>query len=774
MIDQVEQNSPKDQQAVEVTEPSKHPIDNNINSEESNRNESGKAFDLLTDLMSKSSSDSSPIFFFNDSRSGGSYFEGQVGSVGDVVGANQSKQVGDYRQDSPAKFRSGRLSSTDIDKISNVYVEPTYYVKSKSILEQKRILILHGDTNFGKRATAIKLLTTYCTHDNILVIDSSPRGLISLQIKPSQGYFAPKSSGNFNSFDLNRIHEQLVLENSYLVVTVNTQVNVYKDDLGEYMVRCQNTPFAEDVFDKHILWYSRNNNNLNENDFISRKELARELIKKNTFPPCKIDGLSKFIVTFEKTNEDFQEELKHFDSQITQERVSNLFKQHQELNQRVFIIALAILNGCEYQTVMKASQDLERDIKLLLPVSENKESDKENEFIPIFDKTRSQRIQEVGARLFEGYKESESRRIPIERVEFSSYEFSQAIILYTWKEYDLLRTTIIKWLYKLGFHSDWEVSMRVAVIAGELSRHSFNVVCENLLMLWAKHEQQYINILVARSLIFTIEDFAVQVLELLESWRSKSDRNLYWTSMISYSAYGMHFPDDALDKIHNIVAVKETEINKAGIDRRFLFISASQSISYLFQSGMYFNVLNSLKLWMTNADLDGENLNHEEDDNKKRYAYTPEKTDKKRLVKIFGIYTFIDKIIPMQTQVGSDKKIPTLLWLICEEEKQEDQSIESRRYINTIICLLQQSLNERGAREVIFSEIHDWLRLIEKHNELYRIIGRILFRLVVEGDDKERCRIISKLEYWESMENSKPASKILINIKKNIDLQKEI
>jgi uncharacterized protein (DUF2384 family) len=778
MTNKVEQNLPKDQQVVEVAEPSKQPVDSNIDSEESNGNESGKDFHFFKDLKDlktgKNSSDLPPIFIYNDSRSGGSYFEDQVGSVGDVVGANQNKQVGDYRQDNPVRFRSGRLSRTAVEKISNVYIEPTYYVESKFILKQKRILILYGDNNFGKTATAIKLLTTYCTRDNIsVVMDSSPKGLISLQIKPLQGYFASKSSGNFSSFDLNRIHEQLVLEDSYLVITVNTQVNVHKDDLCEYMVRCQNIPFAEDVFNKHILWYSRNNNNLNENDLIFRKELARELITKNTFSPCKIDELSKFVVTFDKTNDVFQEELKHFDSQITQERVSNLFKQHQELSQRVFIITLAILNGCEYQTVVKASQDLERDVKLLLPVSENKESDKESEFIPIFDKTRSQRIQEVGARLFDGYKESESRRIPIERVEFSSDEFSQAIILYTWKEYDLLRTTITKWLYKLGFHSDWEVRMRVAVIAGELSRHSFNVVCEDLLTPWAKHEQQYINILVAISLIVTIEDFAMQVLELLESWRSKSDRNLYWTSMISYYAYGIHFPDDALDKIYNIVAVKETEINKAGIDRRFLSISASQSISYLFQSGRYFNVLNSLKLWMTDADLDSKNLNHE-DNNKKRSAYTPEKIEKKKFVKSFSIGTFIYKIIPMQIQAGSDKKIPTLLWLICEEEKQEDQAIESRQYINTVVCLLQQSLNERGYREVIFSEIHSWLKLIEKHNELYRIIGRILFRLVAQGNEKERCRIISKLEYWESMEKSKPASKILINIKRNIDLQKEI
>jgi hypothetical protein len=332
-------------------------------------------------------------------------------------------------------------------------------------------LILHGDTNFGKKATAVKLLTTYCTHDNISVIDSSPKGLISLQTKPCQGYFAPKSSGNFNSFDLNRMHEQLLRENSYLVITVNAQVNVYKDDLCEYIVRCQDIPFAENVFNKHILWYLRKSNNLDENDFVFRKELAQKLVANNTFPPCKIDELSKFTVTFEKTNEDFQEELKHFDSQITQERVSNLFKQHQELSQRVFVITLAILNGCEYQTVLKASQDLEHDISLLSPVSENKEENKENVFIPVFDKTRSQRIQEIGARLFEGDKESESRRIPIERIEFSSYEFSQAIILYTWKEYDLLRTTITKWLYKLGFHPDWEVRMRVNTVRITLKQY---------------------------------------------------------------------------------------------------------------------------------------------------------------------------------------------------------------------------------------------------------------------------------------------------------------
>jgi hypothetical protein len=80
MTNHDEQNPPKDQPVVEVTEPPKQSIDSNADSEESNRNEPEKGFDFLKDLkdlFEKKPGDStqSSFYIYNDSRSGGSYFE---------------------------------------------------------------------------------------------------------------------------------------------------------------------------------------------------------------------------------------------------------------------------------------------------------------------------------------------------------------------------------------------------------------------------------------------------------------------------------------------------------------------------------------------------------------------------------------------------------------------------------------------------------------------------------------------------------------------------
>lgn len=106
---------------------------------------------------------------------------------------------------------------------------------------------------------------------------------------------------------------------------------------------------------------------------------------------------------------------------------------------------------------------------------------------------------------------------------------------------------------------------------------------------------------------------------------------------------------------------------------------------------------------------------------------------------------------------------PTLLRLAAQQDSV---------YIDIIIQLLRRSLNQKQLNEIeafplrkrTLEELHNWLQLVDDDTRLYPILGSILFKLFVQGDELEKLRILKKLKEWKSAGHPKAASKILSKI----------
>jgi hypothetical protein len=57
------------------------------------------------------------------------------------------------------RAQTGPIPDAVLDRLRRVYVEPTVYVDAATRLRERRVMVLRGPDGWGKRATALRLLT---------------------------------------------------------------------------------------------------------------------------------------------------------------------------------------------------------------------------------------------------------------------------------------------------------------------------------------------------------------------------------------------------------------------------------------------------------------------------------------------------------------------------------------------------------------------------------------------------------------------------------------
>ncbi len=224
---------------------------------------------------------------------------------------------------------------------------------------------------------------------------------------------------------------------------------------------------------------------------------------------------------------------------------------------------------------------------------------------------------------------------------------------------------------------------------------------------------------------------------------------------------------------------------KEQVDRELFFSTAALAVACLFRAGQYFDVLKALLVWTQEIKAKGGLTNSQDGDIGSNLAFTTElliaenkdttkDTERQKIARLFGLYIFVLFIFKTKAPAESNQKnLAILLWLAWEENTRSEKANgveELRRYEDIIVCLLQRALNEKLFREQVFKEIHNWLELVEKDHHLFPTVGLIIFKLTARGSERERNRIVKKLEKWEILEQSKAAKKILSKIKKHLNL----
>jgi len=659
-----------------------------------------------------------------DARSGGVFFSGEAHITGDVVGQRQIKQPLEHSNGAYAEIVAGRVLDEDLDKVRSVYVKPPLYSQAYRVVSEKRVLILWGQAHWGKWTTALHLLLSLQVEQIFeirpdVVLDD----ILSFEAGNRIGYLvdtlAPDSAQRLSPTILNRLSERFKKKDSYLVITVGSRVPLSKTALSTNLVVWNDLPDCSQLLKTHLSWYLADQDKLAQAFELSESDEVQSLLSTYLLPR-EIDRLAALLADVVHGKLELNDALSRFEARALQQ-VEEWFENHKEIEERTFMISVAVLSGASYQSVSSAN---ERLLSLIKPSPVEGEFPSDTSFI--FG-SRSQRVREACAHLSQGYEETEFGRSPVEIIELNNPSFQPAVLHYIWNEYDRLREPLVGWLRDLGIQANSDVRVRVAAAVGELSKYSFGYIKEKILLPWANHHDKRARASAAFALGIPAweGEFAPQVLGLLHHWSTlRNNWRLNWTAAAAYGGLvGLRFPDIALRDLHSIAKVKDLR----------LFAVLNRSIANLIYAGRvepdyYFKVLDALIDW-TNPPID-------------------------KIVALTGLLIFLDLMSEIEIEAIPDaERWPALLWL----------SYEEATYRERVITLWRRALNTKSARKPALETLKRLVQMADDDARLYSPLEQILRELVQRGSERERGRLQYYLNRWavNPKEPSASASRLL-------------
>jgi hypothetical protein len=644
-----------------------------------------------------------------DARSGGVFFGSEARITGDVVGRGQTKTVAAVSA-SFTNLPVARVLGQNLEKCQEVYVAPTDYRRAQHILESSHVLVLWGRAHWGKWTSAVHLLCR--THkDAVLEIkpDIELSTLLSLDLQPQCGYvidtFTADEAKSLNAFTLKRLSEHFKRHESHLIFTVDNRVSLKNEMLQNNLVTWKELPTAEGVLLKHLKWYGKGQISRDDIQDLLQQQPVHDLLSTSLLPG-QLDRLAELLSKALKSEISFEDAYARFDS-YAERQVNQWFKEHEELDERTFLISLAVFNGSPEESILEADKSLQ------VLVRPSKRDDEPSSLVSPFALTASQRVMHDFTHVEQGYEITEFGESPTDFVVLDNPSLQPAVLQYVWQTYPALRRPLMEWLHSLGTHPSFGMRVRAAAAVGKLSKYNFGHVRREVILPWANHQSASARVAAALALGVPAweGDLAPQVLGLLHHWSTlQNNWRLNWTAIAAYGGLvGVRFPDAALSDFENIIGMQ---------DLRLLGV-LSRSVVNLFEFGKvtpeyYIKVLSALKSWTSNLNKDQKIL--------------------------IGLLLFLELAHTAQVKTEPEGGVwPTLLWLL-----QEDTL-----YVEQVETLWRRALNTKDTRKVARDILRSWVQAADDDSRLVSPLKAFILGLQ-KGSERESGRLHFYLRQWST------------------------
>jgi hypothetical protein len=481
---------------------------------------------------------------------------------------------------------TGLSASLELEKLETVFVEPAEHQQAKHILGQQHLVVLGGSAGIGKRAMALHLLQDQGTKRVVeLSPDTDPASLATYRFARQYGYMIDSMSlepaKQLSSFMLRRLSAVLRDHNSYLVATIRHWPGVSPKVAREYLVDCVDAPDRAVMLKHHLDWYLRGT----EFNADGRPELGEDVVLDylRMHPgPASVDRLAQLLRPVVLGQRDLAIALRQAGSVAT-EQAASIFANDPDLQQWSFNVALAVLHGASYQTVLNAAEVLAGHLH---PTEGSDKTKSWNPGIP-----RAQRLSQAKARLINDDEMLQYGLVQVERVEFECPELQSAVLDHVWQRYDQLRTPLLDWLRELGADDTREVQVGTATAVGYLLTHAFRHLFNTLIWPWALSDDDATRTTAALAFGVPIryEQLAPVVLAILKDWAGPDSAwQFRWAAAESYGrAVGAQHPDAALRDLRLIGKSDDAELTWI----------TGRGVSYLAINGQITQVLDALLDW---------------------------------------------------------------------------------------------------------------------------------------------------------------------------------
>jgi hypothetical protein len=597
-------------------------------------------------------------------------------------------------------------------RVRDVFASPDCYDRALELLRRHRVVVLSGSQDQGKLTAALHLLLD-CepgAEREVRQLDpqTEPARLLALDPKRDIRYVVAgvgvEQARALTQLVLDGLGQALARSGGYLVLTVDATALLETQELGERLVPYA-APNPAAVLDRH-LGDASGHPRIAE---ALRDERVQALLAERP-TPRQVEGLARRLTDAIGDGMPLDAALSQVDVQVRKD-VARWFAGDQAVDRtlldRSFIIAMAVLGGASYQSVLDAAR------KLYERLASDEAMRSEERF---FAKTRTQLLGDVGAHPAIVQARTPIGLTPLEVVEFDCLAWQRTVLWYVWEQYDWVSVELVPWIRALCTDADPATSVRAAVALGELCLHDFGQIWRQILEPWSLAQSTRMRRSAAAALAIPAWDDALasRVRSALLHWaREDAEWRERWTAAAAFGVYhiGLRFPDDAFEVLEELLQAEELSVVAA----------AAESLAGLFDLGL--DVREPRDYFVRVLEILDRRSAREEHE---------------RTVRLAARLTFLKIACESESEAATarGRRWPTLLRLHATGDVAWPRAAD----------LLRRCLDTRSTKDETLDVVQRWLRAAAADPELYDALEGLV--MDVAQSEKERVVLRVRLYKW--------------------------
>ncbi len=460
------------------------------------------------------------------------------------------------------------IFNMDIDGLVEVFVKPPSWQHAISMCGKKHLIILQGEYGIGKWSSAVQLCRAIKAKKLYEVRSTSSfAAMARFKFEANCAYIMdcpvlPDTHNNIR-FDLNKIIDRLNNLNAHLFITFPPDIQLPPYILAEFVIPWKAPEDRNLLLQKHLL--HRLTGLSNRDDYVTKMlehEHLQDIIISQLLPAEAAELASRLAAALtekhlETVNVDLviSEVADKFKVDIPR-IIHDLFETDQVNNATLaFAITAAMLNGTDYQTVLRASHTLETTLFAHSKEDTAKQGSR-------FGMSRAQLLETTGAILVDKNANMEYGEDAVKCIRMRDPLLSSQILSYTWR-YDDNHSPILRWITDNCHELNTQAREQIVTTVVELWKmeDSFENVLNEVVKKLANSNEMNSRTVASQILNKAVKEplLAFRILKLLHHWITISDNtSLLCTAVVAYgSGIGLLYPKEALQDIRAIVETGE-------------------------------------------------------------------------------------------------------------------------------------------------------------------------------------------------------------------------
>jgi hypothetical protein len=392
-----------------------------------------------------------------------------------------------------------RLDTELSNPARHAFVAPDDWAQTRASQAGKRIAILRADPNQGKVAAAIRLLQVpadrpifsldgkLSLHDLAARLDDHAKGGKRLPAGAGILFCEPAAWDSVEGWMLRQLSVALEGIDAQMVLTLSTSAALADQEIRDYVVDLGPARPRTEIFRRHLIW------RLEDESLAARvladpnvTALADELLAGDVSMKVAADLAVTVSQALEGSVVDVGKVRQLMGRRATED-FDIWFGGLPDVPMRCLAIALAVLNGLPYETVVRAADRLTDRLDGPPDVVPGDHTVVLAPWRDPFRRSRREVLRLLRAVTRPGTVQGGFGAAPVEIIEYTAKDYPPRVLTHVWREFRLHRE-LLGWLLDLASDTDDEVRTWTGTALGLLSRSAFDFVYTNVLRQMALDE----------------------------------------------------------------------------------------------------------------------------------------------------------------------------------------------------------------------------------------------------------------------------------------------